>query len=223
MKLVCFGDSLTEGAYGGSYVNALRARHPQHAIVNAGVGGSTVINLLRRVDDVIDQQPDAIFVMVGGNDAISYTFESTQSYYRKVHAIDGGRVTPDQFAQTYRALLERLHLAHILTYVGLPPTEYNPQTVAAFQEYNALAAEAARTVGAPVLDLLTLMLPAAIPERPPLGTDTILTIGTRVKRGWKEYEPARAAGDYTFTFDGLHLMPDAAVTIADHISRFIGL
>jgi len=59
MKLVCFGDSLTEGAYGGSYVNALRQRSPAHTILNAGLGGSTVINLLRRVEtDVIDAQPE---------------------------------------------------------------------------------------------------------------------------------------------------------------------
>lgn len=223
MKLICFGDSLTEGVYGGSYVDALRRRHPQHPIVNAGVGGSTVINLLRRVDAVIAEAPDAVFVMIGGNDAISYTFPGTRSYYRKVHAIPDGMVTPDQFAQAYRELLERLHLAHVLTYIGLPPTEYNPQTVAAFRQYNALAAEAARAVGAPALDLLSIMMPPHIPDRPPLDIDTILTIGTRVRRGWRDYERARIAGGFTFTFDGLHLTPEAADTLADHIGRFIGL
>ncbi|MCS7071972.1 MAG: SGNH/GDSL hydrolase family protein [Anaerolinea sp.] len=223
MKLICFGDSLTEGVYGGSYVDALRRLHPQHEIVNDGVGGSTVINLLRRVDTVIADAPDAVFIMIGGNDAISYSFPGTRSYYRKVHAIPDGVVTPDQFARAYRELLERLHLAHLLTYIGLPPTEYNPQTAAAFQQYNALAAEAARAVGAPVLDLLTIMMPPVIPDRPPLDIDTILTIGTRIKRGWKAYETARAAGGFTFTFDGLHLTPEGAETIAGHVSRFIGL
>lgn len=224
MKLVCFGDSLTEGGYGGSYVNALRQKYPAHTIVNAGVGGNTVINLLRRVEaDVIAAQPDAAFVMIGGNDAIAYTFPSTRSYYRKVHDIPDGVVTPDAFAQTYRHLLERLHLAHIVTYVGLPPTEHNPATVAAFQHYNALAADAARTIGVPVLDLLPVFLPPTVPDRPPLGIDTILTIGAHVKRGWNAYETARAAGGYTFTFDGLHLLPAAADHMAEQIGAFIGL
>lgn len=223
MKLICFGDSLTEGVYGGSYVDALRRKHTQHTIVNAGAGGSTVLNLLRRLDTVIADAPDAVFIMIGGNDAISYTFPGTRSYYRKVHAIPDGVVTPDQFAQAYRELLERLHLAHVLTYIGLPPTEYNPQTVAAFRHYNALATEAARAFGVPVLDLLGIMLPPIIPDRPPLNIDTILTIGMRVKRGWRDYERARAAGGFTFTFDGLHLTPEAADTLADHIGRFISL
>lgn len=222
MHLICFGDSLTEGTYGGSYVDALRTHWPQHTVTNAGLGGSTVVNLLRRIDaDVIDRQPNAVFVMIGGNDAISYTFPGTQSYYRKVHAIADGQVTPNQFISAYRDLLHCLQAAHIVTYIGLPPVEHSPQTVAAFRHYNGLAAEAARAVGVPTLDLLAAFLPPHIPDRPPLDIDTILTIGARQKRGWHDYETARAAGAFTFTFDGLHLMPAAAEVLAAHVAAFI--
>ena len=78
MKIVFLGDSLTWGGYGGDFVAEVDRRLPQHTIVNAGVGGNTVINLLNRLDSVLDQEPDGVFVMVGGNDAISYSQPQTR-------------------------------------------------------------------------------------------------------------------------------------------------
>ena len=67
---------------------------PEHELINAGVGGNTVINLLRRVDeDVLSHQPDAVFLMVGGNDAISNNQPKTRSYYRQAMGIPKGVVT----------------------------------------------------------------------------------------------------------------------------------
>ena len=95
MRIVCFGDSLTWGEYGGSYVDELARLLPQHTFVNAGVGGDMVVNLLRRLDeDVIAQTPDAAFVMVGGNDAVAYTYPATRPYYTQVKKIPNGFITP---------------------------------------------------------------------------------------------------------------------------------
>lgn len=106
MKIVCLGDSLTWGKYGGSYFDALVRLMPDHTLINAGVGGNTVVNLLRRLEsDVFVHNPDAVFIMVGGNDAISYHSPKTRTYYTKVHALDAGHVTPTQFEQAYRNLL----------------------------------------------------------------------------------------------------------------------
>jgi lysophospholipase L1-like esterase len=124
MKIVFFGDSLTWGGYGGSYFNELKTLLPDHELINAGDGGNTVLNLLRRLDDdVLSHQPDGVFVMVGGNDAISYSQPGTRQYYRQVQKIEDGVVMPEQFAQAYRELLTRLQLAHTLVWVGLPPSE----------------------------------------------------------------------------------------------------
>lgn len=222
MKIVCLGDSLTWVGYGGSYFQELVKLLPEHEFINAGVGGNTVVNLLRRVDeDVIAHAPDAVFVMVGGNDAVSFSQPKTRSYYRQAQEIPDGVVTPEQFESTYRELLTRLQLAHIVPWVGLEPCEYNPDVVAAFRDYNERARSVARAFNVPVLDLMEHFPPEDVPERPPLAIDYILTIGAREKRGWHDYEGAQQAGSFRFTFDGLHLTPATARKAAELIAEFI--
>ncbi len=222
MKIVCFGDSMTWGGYGGSYVDELVKRLPEHEIINAGIGGNTVINLLRRVDeDVLSQQPDGVLLMVGGNDSISYSQPATRSYYRQAMGIPEGVVLPDQFEAAYRDLLTQLHLAHTLVWIGLEPCEYNPQTVASLRDYNDRVKHVARALNVPILDLMDAFPPANLKERPALSVGDILTIGAREKRGWHDYEGAQAKEGYAFTFDGIHFTPAAAKQAAALIAAFI--
>jgi lysophospholipase L1-like esterase len=222
MKIVCLGDSLTWGGYGGSYVEELRRLLTKHEFINAGYGGNTVVNLLRRLDkDVLAQQPDGVFILIGGNDAVSYCQPKTRSYYRQAQGIEDGFITLDQFDAVYRSLLEQLQLAHVVAWVGLPPAEYNPLIVETLCAYNARAAEAARAYGVPSLDLLAALNPPHIPDRPNLDIGYILTIGSREKQGWSDYEGERARGGYSYTFDGMHLTPDSAKRVAKLIAGMI--
>ncbi|MFN8379291.1 MAG: GDSL-type esterase/lipase family protein [Anaerolineae bacterium] len=222
MRIVCFGDSLTEGAYGGSYFKVLRRLRSDLDLVNGGVGGDTVLNLLERLDeDVLALQPDGVFVMIGGNDAVSFSQPKVRSYYKNGKGVPDGVVSPDDFARAYRELLERLHLAHVVSWVGLPPVEANRTLVDTLADFNARARDAARSYGAPVLDLAAEFVPDEIPVRPPLDIGVILTIGQHQKSGWRNYEGAKTAGGYTFTFDGLHLMPDAAERMGAFIAAFL--
>ncbi len=211
MKIVCLGDSLTWVGYGGSYYTELVRLMPEHQFINAGVGGNTVINLLRRLDDdVLSHQPDAVLLLVGGNDSISYCQPKTRAYYRQAQGIPDGVVTPPMFEQAYRDLLTKLHLAHIVVWIGLEPGEYNPTTVASLRDYNARIKEIARSFNTPVLDLMDAFPPTNVPDRPDLDVPFILTIGARQKRGWSDYEGARKQGGFGFTFDGVHLTPASA-------------
>src|SRR5258706_5311830 len=79
MRVVFFGDSLTEGTNGASYLRVLaervRAEQALGAVelVNAGVGGDTVVNLLRRMERaVVAQAPDWVVVFIGCNDCITW-------------------------------------------------------------------------------------------------------------------------------------------------------
>ncbi len=217
MKIAFLGDSLTWGEYGGSYVRELQTLRPADKLVNAGVGGNTVINLRRRVDEVLDQEPDGVFVMVGGNDAISYLYPETRRYYRRAQSIPEGVVTPEQFAATYRDLLTHIQVRHVLAWVGLPPVEYSRELVETLRHYNHAAKEIAEKLKVPVIDLLTKFVPDTIPARPPLNMQTINLIGDHIQSGWSDFEQARQAGGYTFTFDGLHLMPESARPMAEAI------
>jgi lysophospholipase L1-like esterase len=222
MKIIFFGDSLTEGSYGGSYVEAIRERHPGHEIINAGVGGDTVVNLAERLDDaVIDQAPDGVFVMVGGNDAVSWSQPRTRIYYEQAKGVPAGMVTSEMFRQHYRDVLERLHLNFIQTWVGLPPAEYNPAVVETQRQYNRLAAEVARATNTPALDLMPHFAPEVVPERSPIDIGFIQVIGQRTSSGWDDFDTAQKEGGYTYTFDGLHLTPTAAQKMATLIADFI--
>jgi lysophospholipase L1-like esterase len=221
MKIVFLGDSLTWGGYGGNYVEALRQRLPNHQLINAGQGGNTIINLYRRLDAVLAQQPDGVFVMTGGNEAIASLYPATRPYYKKSQQLADGWVTPEQFSQTYRDLLATLQLQHVLAWVGLPPAEYSAELVVRLKEYNALAQAAADSLNIPTLDLMGRFLRHEPAPRPPLSLRAINQIGERTSSGWNDYETERQAGGFTFTFDGLHLTPDSAQQVAEAIAAFI--
>ena len=224
MKLIFLGDSLTWGGYGGNFVNEVKTRLPEHDIINAGVGGNTVVNLLRRLeDDVLDHDPDGVFVMVGGNDSISYTQPATRPYYKKSQKIPGGVVTPEEYAHTYRELLTRLQLAHIETWVGLSATEYNPSVVQAKKQYNDLTSDIARSMNIPVLDFMPYFMPEQITDRPAINLEYINRIGVRSQSGWNDYETEQREQGYKFTFDGLHLTPESARQMATLIVGFLNL
>jgi lysophospholipase L1-like esterase len=222
MKIVCLGDSLTWGQYGGSYVDALARLLPQHSWINAGVGGDTVINLLRRIEnDVLPHQPDEILVMVGGNDAISNVYPATRPYYKSSKGIPDGIVTLAQFDTAYRDLLIQLQAHHVSCRVVLPPAEYSQALHEMLTRFNAQALQAAQSLNIPTLDLLTRFAPPSFPQRPPLGLDTIQLIGKRGREGWDDYEGERIRGGFTITFDGLHPTPEGAEIIAQHLAAFI--
>jgi acyl-CoA thioesterase I len=108
--LICFGDSLTEGVIGASYVDILRARLPkQLRVVNAGVNGDTTLHLLRRVErDVVAYTPDVVVILVGLNDlTTAYGWRSNKIYYRTAKNINIA-LTPRRFVRAYRRLITML-------------------------------------------------------------------------------------------------------------------
>lgn len=220
-RIAFVGASLTEGIYGGSYVNAVAEQMPEHTIINQGVGGSTMNRLLDRLPKVLAAEPDAAFILAGSNDAIAYSQPATRPYYKSQHGLPEGYVAPDDYLQLYRSLLEQLQLHHIQPLIGLPPLEYNPEVVEASQMYNRLAQEAARAYNLPVLDLSPLLLPEHIPSRPPLGLDSIFLIGDRVQRGWQDYDAEQQRGGYHYTFDGIHFTPATAQRVGKIIADWL--
>ncbi len=220
MKIVFIGDSLTQGIYGANYVNKVAAALRGHHFINEGLNGDTSLNLFRRVNaHIIDHQPQGAFIMIGINDALSYSEPGTRPYFRFVKRIRGGKMTPITFRENLRATLMRLQLAQIKAWVALPPVEYRPQVVDVLRQINAAAAEVCHEMRVPTLDLMALLTPPEIPNRPPLNgfsyTLQLLTIRPNA------YERARAAGGFAYTFDGVHLTEDGAQRMADAIVIFL--
>lgn len=109
-KVLFVGDSITDCGrmfenrpLGDGYVSLVRdlisAKYPGHQLqlVNRGVSGDTVIDLMNRwSDDVIAHQPDWISVKVGINDAIRWERRDPER-----------AVSPEEYQQRYNRLLAR--------------------------------------------------------------------------------------------------------------------
>jgi len=71
MKIVFFGDSITRGSPGASYLDILMEELPEETIENQGRGGETAASLQKRIRWVSWDEPfDLAFVWVGVNDLI---------------------------------------------------------------------------------------------------------------------------------------------------------
>ncbi len=71
MKIACYGDSLTRGFPGVSYVQQMRRMAPEHTILNYGRGGDTALSLLYRIERHGLARPvDAAVLWVGVNDVL---------------------------------------------------------------------------------------------------------------------------------------------------------
>ncbi|HEX2623179.1 MAG TPA: SGNH/GDSL hydrolase family protein [Phototrophicaceae bacterium] len=221
MRIVFLGASLTEGVYGGNFVAGVAKLMPQHEIINMGVSGSTINRLLDRLDDALGREPDAAFVMAGSNDAIAYSQPATRPYYKSQQNLPEGFIPPAAFGQMYRDLLAKLQLHYVRPLVGLPPLEHNPELAGASNLFNQQTVEAVRAYNVPILDLNPYLMPATIPPRPPLSLQTVFQIGDRVRSGWNDYETEHQRGGYTYSFDGIHFMPETAEKVAGIVAAWL--
>jgi lysophospholipase L1-like esterase len=221
MKLIFFGDSLTQGTYGVGYVDKLAALMRGHSFINQGVNGDTSLNLYRRVErDVIAEKPDGCLVMVGINDAISHAEPGIRPYYRLAKRVPQGHISPIAFRENQRAILLTLQRAGMRVWVALPPVEHRPAMVNALREMNALQRELCTELDIPALDLMAALTPATVPERPPLGFNHF-GASLEVTLGRKSYEALQQVGGYSYSFDGIHLTDAAATRIATLLADFL--
>ncbi len=222
MRIVFFGDSLTAGTYGAGFVDKVAAALPAHTIINAGVNGDTTHNLLQRVgDDVIAHQPGGVFILVGINDATTYSEPGARPYYRLGKHVPEGILAPDDYRANLRAIFIQLAAAGISrVWFALTPVEYRPALVSAVQRYNQIAQAVCREMNIPMLDLFTALVPGDVPGRAPMGIAHFRKVATTKLTG-NPYDRLRDAGGYSYTFDGIHLTEAGAGRFADLIVAFL--
>lgn len=224
MKIVFFGDSLTQGVYGVNYVNKVAEALRGHHFINEGVSGDTSLNLYRRLErSVIAHQPDGVFIMIGVNDALSFSEPTTRYFFRLIKRIRGGQISPMSFRENLRAVLMALTYHRIRVWVALPPVEYRPQTVEALRRMNDYARAVCDELHVPTLNLMEKLAPAVVPDRSPVQFFHY-TLGTwlRLRFGYGgSYDRLQAADGFSYSFDGVHLTESGAQRIADEIVHFL--
>ncbi|WP_373229980.1 SGNH/GDSL hydrolase family protein [Cohnella sp.] len=164
-KLLFIGDSITDcerakptgeglfGALGKGYVSLvdamLQAVYPELGIrvVNKGTSGNTVLDLQARwQEDVLDQKPDWLSVMIGINDV-----------WRQYDTpfIKEGHVYADKYEATLRELVEQTkpHVSHLVLMTPFY-IESNEQDAmrSTMDEYGAIVKRIASETGAIFVD-----------------------------------------------------------------------
>lgn len=107
MKIAFYGDSLTEGLIGASYIEILKEKLPEHTLLNYGKKGDTVLSLYRRIVRMKLHEPvDSAFLWVGVNDVfikVSWHYPLLKTLLRQPWAKNSR-----EFKKYYRAILDML-------------------------------------------------------------------------------------------------------------------
>ncbi|BBX32156.1 Lipase/phospolipase [Mycolicibacterium mageritense DSM 44476 = CIP 104973] len=108
-RVVCLGDSITRGQLSVDYVKLLGGRSALAPFVfgNAGVNGDLAENVLRRLDTVINQQPDVVTVLIGSNDANASMSAKNSSRTTRMQKL-AAPPTIEGFADNVGAIIDRL-------------------------------------------------------------------------------------------------------------------
>jgi lysophospholipase L1-like esterase len=81
LLVVCVGASIVRGNVSFNFVDLLKGRLEGKGFrfINAGVNGDLAYNVLKRLDSVINLQPDFVTILVGTNDVIATTTRTAES------------------------------------------------------------------------------------------------------------------------------------------------
>lgn len=107
MKIAFFGDSLTFGSPGVSFLKLLEKAFPRHQLINYGQGGDTVVSLYRRIHTLPTEPYDMAFLWVGINDELvhaSWTYPLLKQLRRQPWAKN-----MNEFKVYYRRLIDLLY------------------------------------------------------------------------------------------------------------------
>ena len=83
--VVCVGDSITHGRVSHNYVDELdrRFQSENYVFINAGINSQLAYNVLQRLDEIVQCQPDYITILIGTNDAQATLSEKKASHFIK--------------------------------------------------------------------------------------------------------------------------------------------
>ena len=107
MRIAFFGDSLTSGVPGSSYLSILRDQFPDDTLLNFGKANDTVVSLYRRISTIqFDKPLDIACLWIGVNDVP----QADRWLYRAFHTLLTQRRARDldEFRSCHLATLKLL-------------------------------------------------------------------------------------------------------------------
>jgi lysophospholipase L1-like esterase len=236
LRIVFFGDSLTEGTHGASYLAVLRSMLAQApalshvALINVGVGGDTVENLRRRLaTDVTARDPNRVVVLIGANDCTTWlirrglwrpiVFWRTRRYFAREKGVSGA-ITPQRFEAGLRALVTeiRSQTQARLALCTPPPQGVEPRSPRwrLMARYAGAIRRVAVEMDCDLIDLHARWSAVAreVPRRT-LRQRWRALLGALRGDGASDIETLAHERGYILTFDGVHFSARGAALAAE--------
>jgi lysophospholipase L1-like esterase len=224
------GDSLTEGIYGESYVERVaRALYRGEAglygdVVNAGRGGDTARSLLARIDGPLQHyRPEWVVLATGCNDVWLPWLSSHSAgwwlwlLYRRLRWNQVPSRDLDEFAATYRALIDRCQTlvgASVLACTVSPIGEQLSSPVnRRLARLNGAIKDVAVDCQVPVADIWQAFVEQIAPLRHPsnyVAGEWLFAWLDRKRLQGKSPDEVSRRRRLCFTFDGIHLNSSGA-------------
>lgn len=175
-KIVFFGDSITEmGVQEGGYIDLIQKKLTEnnqadsYELIGAGVGGNKVYDLYFRLEkDVLELEPDVVFIFVGVNDVW--------------HKDDYGTGTdPDRFDRFYTAIIEKIkeqgaEVICVTPAVIGEKTDFSNQQDGDLNEYAKMVRKIAEKTDSKLVDLRQAFLEYNLTNNPENADRGILTV-----------------------------------------------
>lgn len=230
--VVCVGDSITVGQVSVNYVKMLAARDLGRSIrfTNAGVNGDLTFDVLRRLDSVIDLQPDAVTVLIGTNDANASLSTANARMIARMKKLPQ-RPSIDSFRENLTAIVDRLRneTSARLALLSIPvlSEELGSDYIQRSTRYSTVIKEVAAARGVTYLPLherqLAYLTATNLTPRTRLRNPLIL-LATAAAQHFvlrRSFDAISARRGLQLTTDFTHLNSRGATMIADLIEEFL--
>jgi lysophospholipase L1-like esterase len=229
--VVVLGASTVRGNVSYPIVKALGRRLPGYQLVNGGLNGTTARQATDRVPDVAACAPDAVIVMVGGNDLLAITDNPLARLNINLAGTEE-RPTYADYATDLATLVARLadstDARIALCSLPIAGERLDSDTNVAVDRMNEVIRSVAHRTGVAFLPVDRHVKELLLKVRGRVGKDVprhpgvilgaaVLRLGLGLPLGWI----ARVNG-YTLLSDGIHLTGRAGEVVAGVMAEFVG-
>ncbi len=229
-RVVCAGDSITQGVISVNYVQMLKVMRPDLEFINAGINSEMAYNLGERLDEIIACQPDYVSILIGTNDVnATLGFKNAFGYLTMNRLPEPPSV--EFFRQNLIGILRRLKLETKakVALASLPPLgeELEHYANIRVEEYSQLIKEIAEEEGVKYLALNEAMraylnkIPGRKPS--PLSEAGKLIPNSMRDHSFfgKSWDEISAANGFALLIDGIHLNTHGAALLASLVADFL--
>jgi lysophospholipase L1-like esterase len=232
VRVVCVGCSITRGQVSVDYVELLRQRlrGQPYSFINRGVNYDLAYSVLKRLDQVVADEPDVVTVLVGTNDANATLGESNRRLVTWLKRLPT-KPTADWYQDNLAAIVHRLqqdtHARIALLSLPVIGEDLDSTGIRRAGEYSAIVREVATASGVAYLPLYERQIDHLRAYNRPPGTQyraglmlssTASSQHFMLRRGFDEIATRRGL---QLTTDTVHQNSRGANLIADLIEEHL--